>query len=634
MIIFKHNQHQIEEAQDIAKDMGFHEFMAVFTPRQRSLDEKWTYKGKSQVLKSQDISPEWNEAIEKNVKNRRKELVDIECKALKENQFYIDCNNKVWACYYLPNMAHLAKESDWYSDYYYDDSNNLLDKSLEEILKDKFFDSLTMSWKNDDCLSMCKKQCSKKIGLNRGLIWGNRYRQEKHMKDYSGGLIQDGYKIAGKVQGYRSQIIPTSTIQNFDEFKTIWEEQSSYIPIKKKSSNLGFIIVYPDKLKWDFGVEKQLQTICLQTSGGVTGAGTGHNQVLCYQSELHNILTDCKFSHVMIVSVGMVFDMTASFTAIKSFYNFSNSEDFCKAHIIAPSNKPAFLHHQHIELNVDMWKTFGAPNLYEKRSDYKRSKENFHDDYTPHWIEFGNFPTITNFNERDRRGKAFSYDRKELQNRLWNIMSSKVMNWRESIEQDDNYFKIFCTRLYQSYYAVNNEDLHFKLTDEPIDLIFSPTSGYSTEYFVEKLNFDGEIVFYDYCSENVDAKRAIVEMNMSLEEQKNYSKIVGHTFDFSSDSNYFPDIEKSRLYQEKMYENYDIEYWQMNLLTPNYLKLYEKMKGRKVFFNASNIFGYHMTHACYTFDEIINAYEKLREVLDSAETHIWRGTTPFKKWVK
>ena len=138
MIIFKHNQHQSEEAQALAESMGFHEFMAVYTPRQRSLNESWTYKGKSQILKSQDISPEWNEAIEKNVKNRRKELVDIECKAIKENQFYIDYNNKVWACYYLPNMVHLAKESDWYSDYYQDDSNNLLDKSLEEILKDAY----------------------------------------------------------------------------------------------------------------------------------------------------------------------------------------------------------------------------------------------------------------------------------------------------------------------------------------------------------------------------------------------------------------------------------------------------------------------------------------------------------------
>ncbi|SVC93258.1 uncharacterized protein METZ01_LOCUS346112, partial [marine metagenome] len=158
MIIFKHNQHQIEEAQALAESMGFHEFMAVYTPRQRSLNESWTYKGKSQILKSQDISPEWNEAIEKNVKNRRKELVDIECKAIKENQFYIDYNNKVWACYYLPNMVHLAKESDWYSDYYQDDSNNLLDKSLEEILKDKFYGSLTMSWHTaNNCLSMCKK---------------------------------------------------------------------------------------------------------------------------------------------------------------------------------------------------------------------------------------------------------------------------------------------------------------------------------------------------------------------------------------------------------------------------------------------------------------------------------------------
>ena len=72
----------------------------------------------------------------------------------------------------------------------------------------------------------------------------------------------------------------------------------------------------------------------------------------------------------------------------------------------------------------------------------------------------------------------------------------------------------------------------------------------------------------------------------------------------------------------------------MNLLTPNYNKLREKIEGRNVFFNASNIFGYHMTHACYTLGTIVEAYEKLREILNLAETHIWRGTTPTKKWVK
>ena len=38
------------------------------------------------------------------------------------------------------------------------------------------------------------------------------------------------------------------------------------------------------------------------------------------------------------------------------------------------------------------------------------------------------------------------------------------------------------------------------------DLIMTPTAGYTGEVFAEKLDFDGDIVFYDYCSENVEIK--------------------------------------------------------------------------------------------------------------------------------
>ena len=59
----------------------------------------------------------------------------------------------------------------------------------------------------------------------------------------------------------------------------------------------------------------------LQTSGGVTGAGTGHDQKVCYLTELNDVLDTCdNYTHAMIVSVGMVFDMVCGTTAIQRFY--------------------------------------------------------------------------------------------------------------------------------------------------------------------------------------------------------------------------------------------------------------------------------------------------------------------------
>ena len=86
-------------------------------------------------------------------------------------------------------------------------------------------------------------------------------------------------------------------MNSFDEFRTLWLDQTSDIKVKKDLEHLVFIVVYPDKVKWDFGVEKQTQTTCLQTSGGVTGAGTGHKQILCYKSELNDILEVEQATH-------------------------------------------------------------------------------------------------------------------------------------------------------------------------------------------------------------------------------------------------------------------------------------------------------------------------------------------------
>ena len=61
-------------------------------------------------------------------------------------------------------------------------------------------------------------------------------------------------------------------MKDFDEWVSLWNSQPKRIdPLLK---DYIFIIVYPDKLKWDFGVEKQTQTTTMHVSGGRTGAGT------------------------------------------------------------------------------------------------------------------------------------------------------------------------------------------------------------------------------------------------------------------------------------------------------------------------------------------------------------------------
>ena len=297
-------------------------------------------------------------------------------------------------------------------------------------------------------------------------------------------------------------------MKSFDDFKNIWLEHTDKIKPKKETEHLVFIIMYPNKkahpyvtLHWDFAAEKQLQTTLLQTSGGITGAGTGHNQKICYLTELSDVLETCdKYSHAMIVSVGMVFDMTCQKTAIENFYDWSKTDQFCRGHIIARPNEKAFIHHQHIELNLKKWRSLSKPNIRGMWDNFIRADDNFHDDYTPSWLTPHKLPTITNFSVDERRHKAWAYghmaERREMQNKNWNIISSKKMGWRDEIDMSDPYFQILFTRMYEVFYAENTESLG-RLPDKPFDLIMTPTAGYSGEVFAEKLNCDGEIIFYD-----------------------------------------------------------------------------------------------------------------------------------------
>jgi hypothetical protein len=427
-------------------------------------------------------------------------------------------------------------------------------------------------------------------------------------------------------------------MKSFDEFVTLWMLETQNKKIQKKVKHLLFLVVYPDKLKWDFGIEKQTQTTTFMVSGGATGGNGGHDVRFCYRSEVHDILLNCDHTHAMIVSVGMVFDMTSGGpekrqTPITDFYDFVESGQFCKAHIMARPNHKAYFHHQHMNLNLKMWKEIGAPDMSERYDVIKRSPDNFHDDYTPPWIDVEGMPTITNFTTDERSRKAFSYYR-DHQTEAWKDL--------DNVDREDYYFSRFMTRIRKSFYIENTESIGL-LPNEKFDIIFSTTAGQRAALLADKLDFDGEIILFDYCQENLDIKQMIVEMNMSLEEINYYNECVNHSMvmpDSIASKNAkkdMPAFEDLRKLEEKMEREYDIEYWLMDLISPDYDRISEKIKGKTVFFDSTNIFSYHMSHAYYTLDELVNSYNKLIDVLKHADGAYLRGHRPtkqrFDRWI-
>ena len=188
MIVFKHNQHQIDDARRESERLGFSDFRLTHTERRGNTEIPYTYKGKEYILQNQDVFPKWNEKVNESLKYlETDELEDISCKAVKENQFYVSHKNKVWVCYYMPQMEYLTHESKWYKAYYDDDSNTLENKTLYEIFNDIFYDILPMSWgEKSACLSVCKKSCS----VKRGSVRGFTFASGRVLKDQGSGNIQ------------------------------------------------------------------------------------------------------------------------------------------------------------------------------------------------------------------------------------------------------------------------------------------------------------------------------------------------------------------------------------------------------------------------------------------------------------
>ena len=421
-------------------------------------------------------------------------------------------------------------------------------------------------------------------------------------------------------------------VKEFDTFVSLWKEQTAGVKIREEYSHLLFLVVCPDKVEWDFSVEKQCQTTTLMVSGGPTGASTGHDIQFCYRSEVNDFLKNCSHSHAMIVSIGIVFDMVDTSasetpnTAITDFYKFTNSKELIKGHIIARPGEKAFFHYQHINLNVDMWKTLGSPDIYGRYNVKFRCDDNYHDDYTPFWAALDVWGEVQNFTYKERERKGFSYFREQ--------------DWKnlDSAAKDDHYFSRFMTRIQESFYMFNTESLA-KAPEGEFDLMFSPTAGYSAEAYVDKLNFNGEVIFYDYVQQNKDLKRTVVDMNMTKEELyifRGYTdkNLVDNTGNLAATqrTNSMGTHEELRALQLKMSEEQEVTYWLMNLIEFDPTRLINKVRNINVFFDASNIFGYHMSHAHYTLKELVWAYEGLHEILGYANKCWFQGTKPTKQW--
>jgi len=127
MLVFKHNQHQVEQAQALAKELGFKWFRAKVSKR----NELYPVTFLSHPTGWAD--PTVKEGI-------------IECQALKDSSIYLSATGKLYPCCWLGNTEYTLDT----------------------------FDSIKQSWVNEPN-TVCKQTCTKNIS---GTSFSNQWQRE------------------------------------------------------------------------------------------------------------------------------------------------------------------------------------------------------------------------------------------------------------------------------------------------------------------------------------------------------------------------------------------------------------------------------------------------------------------------
>ena len=158
MLVFKHNEHQVEEAKQMSKDLGFRAFTTKHTSRFHNgelqvIDEKGNPLHKLEpTQKSADMI-----SLVKESQSETKPT--IVCKAVKNRQLYVSACGNISPCCWL-DMEWIPPMQSSRIDYMdrIGEFPNLNTSTLKEIFDGGYFEKIEKTWGHTP-LQECGKQC-------------------------------------------------------------------------------------------------------------------------------------------------------------------------------------------------------------------------------------------------------------------------------------------------------------------------------------------------------------------------------------------------------------------------------------------------------------------------------------------
>lgn len=182
-IVFKHNEHQVEEAQKISQEMGFWKFSAVKTDRfvmhdiRDGIDRKgreFTLERPSESQWLIDAQHEYARTMIEYYKRYEERLArgetvetNINCEVAPKGQIFVGAQGYVFPCCYtygfhkrilVPEgeLSHGIKNAN--PEYPWSDEVNIKHTSIGEIVLDDYFIGVADKW-NTLPLPCCQKTC-------------------------------------------------------------------------------------------------------------------------------------------------------------------------------------------------------------------------------------------------------------------------------------------------------------------------------------------------------------------------------------------------------------------------------------------------------------------------------------------
>lgn len=331
-----------------------------------------------------------------------------------------------------------------------------------------------------------------------------------------------------------------------------------------------------------------------------------------------------KLNYLLVLSIGNNLSRRYTFFQEISDLIEQDKDLTLYGHILDRQDKFYELHRQCFLINVNYWKKIGRPIIgQEEHNEWEtteplRSADNWHDNYTPHWVDKGNTTKmyigrkygwnlidtvlkaggkINSFNSRIRESKYYIYPEVEKD------FHSKISYVLESIQQSNGHF------------VANTETPPYNILENTMDGVVCTAGGITPllSCYFGNIKPYGNLTVFDCSPFAIEVQKCFVKKNLDYNNfKKSFYEVIGNLNIpalFKAESN----IDKMQQVINDLMPN-GLEYFINNVwptINMNYVncdlfdtnsfkRVVENHRRQKTFIHLSNVYFYQNTAWLYS----------------------------------